>query len=138
MAYLTTQNVIDRLGTPVALELTTDSGSTINETLITSIITEVEGRVNTYVRQRTDATITQADYPQTFAALAGAATAMVGYQLHLRRPPVPEDWTKANAEAIAWLSALAEGKVPLPDNALNSAADWGSQSQNAAKIREDW
>ena len=105
MAFLTAQNVIDRLGSTVALELTTDSGSTPDS---------------------------------TWAACAGAEMSMVGYQLHLRRPPVPEDWTKANDEAVAWLTALAEGKVPLPDASLNAGADWGSQAQNAAKIREDW
>ena len=138
MAFLTAQNVIDRLGSTVALELTTDSGSTPDSTLIAAIIAEVEGRLMTYVRHRTQETISQATYPNTWAACAGAEMSMVGYQLHLRRPPVPEDWTKANDEAVAWLTALAEGKVPLPDASLNAGADWGSQAQNAAKIREDW
>jgi len=138
MAFLTVQNVIDRLGSKVALELTTDSGSAIDEILIASILAEVHGRIMTYVRQRTQETITQATYPNTLAACSGAEMAIVAYQLHLRRDPVSDDWKKANDEAVAWLTALAEGKVPLPDAELNAGADWGSQEPNAAKIREEW
>ena len=138
MAYLTATELVDRLGTPVALKLTTDTGSTVDTALITAIITEVEGRVNSFVAQRTTDEITPASHPNTFVALRGAVVAIAGYQLHLRRHPVPEDWKEANDEAMMWLKALAAGEVPLPDAALNVGAEWGSEDQNAALIHEDW
>ncbi len=137
MAYISTTEVVSRVGNDAALRLTTDSGSTIDTALIQTFIGEVEGRINSVVSTRTGVAITQAAHPNTFAALKGAAMAMTVYRLGTRRPPVPEDWKQTNAEAIEWLDKLAKGELGLPDAALvGDAMEWGGNDQNLATIRD--
>ena len=133
MAYVTSTQIVARLGNDTAVRLTTDSGSTVDKGLIDKLMSEVEGDIDQALRARTAQTITQALYPQTFAMLRGKATAIVIFRLASRRPPVADDWKKLNDEAVAWLEKLAKGEVALPDAALGGTAmDWGSEDQNAA------
>lgn len=133
MAYVTSTQIVARLGNDTAVRLTTDTGSTVDTDLIDAIITEVEAAINQALRTRTAATITQTDYPQTLAMLRGKAVAMVIFNLASRRPPVPEAWANQNKQAREWLDKLAKGEVNLPDTGLNDPGfEWGSADQNAA------
>ena len=133
MAYVIAAEVIARLGTAAAAQLTTESGDTPDSAMITLVIAEVEGRADAAVRSRIATPVDAVGYPKTFAALRGIVMSMAIYALAVRRPPVPKDWTEANEQALRWLAGLAEGKIALPDAGLNSPAPcWGSSAPNAA------
>ena len=135
MAYVTADEIVSRLGSATALQLTTDTGSSPDTAMITEIISQVEGRVDSHLRARVASPITQAAHPNTYAAVRGAVIDMVIFHLAGRRPPVSEGWQKANEKAIRWLEKLAAGDVDLPDAGLNEPNfEWGSEDQNAA----DW
>lgn len=137
MAYVSSQEIVDRIGQDAAIQLTTDSGDVVNTALIDAIIEEVEGEIDQVVRRRTAETITEEVYAQTFAMLRGKAVTMTIYRLKLRRDPVGEDWKAANDKAVEWLDKLAKGEVDLPDEALNEPRfASGCHPQNAAKVRE--
>ena len=132
MAYVTSTQIVARLGNDMAVLLTTDSGSSVDTDLINTIIAEVEAEIDQVLRTRTTETITQSAYPQTFAMLRGKATAIVIFKLHLRRPPVAKEVTDDKNDAKAWLEKLAAGEVNLPDPSFNAdAMVWGGAEQNA-------
>jgi len=137
MAYVTSSEVIARLGgTAAATTLTTETGDTPDTDLIDQWIAEAEARVQQAIRARTTATITQADYPQTWALARGCVFDMVCYRARSRRPPVPKDVADVNTRAIEWLDRLVEGKIDLPDTALNEPdLEYGGEEQNAAADR---
>ncbi|HUU46126.1 MAG TPA: phage protein Gp36 family protein [Planctomycetota bacterium] len=137
MAYVTSAMIVARLGQDRAVQLTTDSGTSVDTAMIDAAITRVEGRINAAVRTRTSEVITEAVYPATFAMLQGLVLDMTVYHLAARRPPVPDDWKEANTEALEWLKLLAKGEVGLPDVGMGGAEfEWGSDDQNAATTRE--
>jgi hypothetical protein len=132
-AYVTSSEIVERLGDDVALQLTTDTGSVVNTSLIDDYIAEVEGDIDQFVRKRTSETITQADYPKTFAMLRGKAVTMTIHRLHLRRDPGSESWKGANEKAVADLERLAKGENAFPDRPLNEPRFIsGSEGQNAS------
>lgn len=137
MAYVTAQTIVDRIGEKTALELTTDTGSVVDTSVITAIINEVEPQVEAALRKRTSATITQAAYPETYSLIVGKVIDMVLFRLAAaRRPSAPAEWKTLHELAIEWLKKLAAGEVDLPDTALNDPEiDWGSEDQNAAAQR---
>lgn len=137
MAYITAQDVVNRIGEPTALRLTTDTGSTVDTTVITAIINEVEPHVETAIRTRIGTTITQANYPADFKLIAGKVMDMVIFKLAAsRRPPAPAEWKQLNDQAVAWLQEFVEGKRNLPTADLNDPQmEWGGEDQNAAAQR---
>lgn len=133
MSYLTSAQVIDRIGTAAATQLTTDSAGSPDTDKIDRIIGEVEGVIDGYLRKRVATPIVGATHPQTLAAVQAMAIRMVVYQLQALRPPIPEDVTTNNAGAIRWLEKLAAGEIDLPDPALNTdRAEWGSTTPTGA------
>ena len=135
MAYVTSAQIVTRLGNEAAVQLTTGSGTTVDTDLIDEIIVEVEADIDQVLQLRTSETITQSSYPKTFAMARGKAVAMTIYQLALRRPPVSDDWKSANDQAVQWLKDLAEGKIALPDADLSTPGlEHGAADQNAAAM----
>jgi phage gp36-like protein len=134
MAYVTAAEVITRVGTEKAAQLTTDSGSTPDSSMISAVILEVEAEINSAVRQRSSTAITGASHPNTLALLAGKSMAMTIYRLCGRRPPVPEDVKDGNGQALQWLSDLVDGKRQLPDDTLNAEGPtWSSSTADASR-----
>ena len=137
MAYVTQEQVVVRLGSQKAAELTTDSGSSPSIELIEDVIDEVEGEIATAVSKRTAVEITLADYTDTFYWLRGIAMALVIASLASRRPPVPEDWQRAATAAKEALGKLAEGQIDLPDTSLQGDRATSSSSRPVMG-REAW
>ena len=133
MAYITAAEVIARIGSTAATQLTTDTGGSPDSTKITAIISEVEALVHSYLRKRTATPIVQSTHPHTYAAVRAVAMRLVIYQLRTLRPPVPEDDKENNAAAIKWLVQIAKGEVDLPDEELNpDRASWSSEDPTEA------
>lgn len=113
MAYVTNQNLIDRVGTTKAAELTADSGSTPDQTVLTGVVAAAEGEVNRYLaRRRAVPVVVTGD--TTLAEMLRELTLDVAqYRLALRRPPVPEQIQKLYEQVIAWLETYAKGEAEL-------------------------
>lgn len=137
MPYIVSADVVSRIGNQKAAELTTDSGSVPDAALIDAIIAEVEAKIDAAVQKRTAEPITLAVFPKLFVALKGCAIALVRWEIHARRPPVPEDWTKAKDAANAWLAQIASGDLALPDaGAVDDDIAWGGNDQVLTEFRE--
>lgn len=132
MSFASAQDLIDLVGSDLALQLSSDTGSVIDKTLIESIISGAEARVLQKVRRRTQVTITQATYPLTYALLRDYTLILARTRLGERRPEVPEAWVKASDEVVKQLNEIAKGEADLPDASLSTAASmkWGSNDQN--------
>ena len=136
-AYVTNADVVDRVGTVKAAQLTTDSGSTPDTDTIDAIIAEIEGEVLSDLRKRTTATITEADHPQSFALLRGLVLARVIKELYGLRPPIPEDVKGASQRAIEHLKELGEHKRDLPDLTLGTGESaWGSSDPVTSRAND--
>ncbi len=136
MNYITSQNVIDRIGNDKAAQLTTDAGSTPDTVKIDAIIAEKEGRANSYISSRVSVPVSASDYPHTYAALKGAVMDMVLCALHSLRSPAPTDIKGSHDRAIEWLKGVADGSVSLPDAGLvSNDGQWNSETKSTS--RED-
>ena len=115
MAYTTTQDVIDRLGNALAAQLTTESSSTTpDQDVITEHRAGAEALVDSYLAKRYQVPIDTAVYTHVAELLKSKALDVCVYELRKRRPPVPDDVTKAYESVVAWLTAVAAGDVDLP------------------------
>jgi len=114
--YANASDWIARVSSPIAIQLTSETGSSADSDLIDTVIGSCEGLVNGYLQRRVSVPVTVGASPQLFAAARGATLDIASYRIHLRRPPVPGDWKIAFDNAMKWLTDLAEGKVSPPDN----------------------
>ena len=131
--YLSASEVVTRIGTTQAAQLTADSGTTPDTTKIGLMIDEVEGVVHGYLSKRITIPVVQADYGETFKAVVGVVMRMTVFQLHALRPPVADAIKSNNESALQWLKDVAAGTIDLPDDSLNTdRAEWGSEDPTEA------
>jgi len=132
--YLVDTDVQVRIPTARLAQLTAESGSDYDPDIVSEAIDAAEGEANGYIAVRYVVPVDLVQFPDLLATLKGAVLDVVVYRLHLRRPPVPEDVTRARDNAIAWFKLISEGKVLLPSptipTSVNSGAAWGSQAAN--------
>ena len=115
MSYATNQNIVDRLGTTLAAQLTTeDSSTTPDQDLITTARSYAEGEIDGYLGRRYKIPVDVSRDARTAALLRGHTITITVYRLHTGRPSVPERVTKDYESAIAWLEKVATGDVVLP------------------------
>jgi len=143
MAYIAGADLENRVGVVRLAKLTTDAGSTPDATAVDEIVQSAEGEVNGYLAKRYAVPVDLTAHPDVQATLKGMCLHVAVYNAHLRRPPVPEDITRARSNAIEWLKMVSEGKVNLPaattpqsTNADDPKPTWGSSPQNASRLRE--
>ena len=143
MAYITNQDVIDRLGTSVAAQLSSETGSSVNAAVVTEVVNAAEGEVNGILAAKFATPVDVSVDAERANALKGVTLKVAVYHLMSRRPPVSETYTKEHDEAIAWLHDVAAGRIKLP-GALTPVAtatdepsfDAGYNEQNAATMRD--
>lgn len=144
MSYIVNQDIIDRVGTKAAAQLT---GDTNGDTPVVTVLDEVrlssEGEVNGYLAKRYAVPVDLTAHPDVAATLKAYALDIAVYRVHLRRPPVAEDIRDARNDAVKWLEGVAKGTIELPaavtpesTTANEPTADWGSKEQNAATLRD--
>lgn len=143
MAYIVNSDIIARVGSAAAVQLSADSGDMVDAAVLDEVRLSSEGEVNGYLAKRYAVPVDLSAHPDLAATLKGFALDVAVYRLHARRPPVPEDIRRMRDEAIKWFENVAKGMIPLPAAATpaSSQADqptiaWGSKPQNAATMRD--
>ena len=115
MAYITNEDIEDRLGAAVLVQLTDDDGDGESEAgVIDEAKLGAEGEVNSYLAQRFQVPIDLELHPELAGLLATLALDLVEYRLRARRPPIPADLMAKHDQVIDWLRAVARGSVQLP------------------------
>lgn len=131
--YLTIVNVVDRVGLARAAQLSAESGSDPDTTVINAIIEEAEGQINAAIEKRYTLPLTLANSATLAAVLRKVAMALTLESLQGRRPPVDEAATSAGNWAREWLKTIAAGDMVLPTGGTGSgtgAGAWGSKPRN--------
>ncbi len=143
MAYITNQDIIDRVGTQTAAQLTTDSGSVPDQDVLDEVRLSAEGEVNGYLGKRYKVPVDLTDHPGVEGTLKGFTLDVAVYHLQTRRPPVAEAYKKLYDDAIKWCVAAGKGGVVLPAESTPASTtsddpkpEWGSKDKNADTLRE--
>lgn len=114
MAYIVNQDIIDRLGTAKAAQLTAETGATPSTTVLDEIRLSSEGEVNGYLARRYAVPVDLTTHADLAATLKGFTLDVAVYRAHGRRPPVPEAAKDSYESAKEWLLRVSEGKIVLP------------------------
>ena len=115
MAYVTNDDIQDRLGAATYLQLTDDDGDgQPDQAVVDEARLGAEGAVNSYLAQRYQTPIDTTEFPELAGLLATVTLDLVEHQLRARRPPVPSDVADRRADTLAWLAKVATGAVALP------------------------
>ncbi len=143
MAYIVNADIVLRVGDDATVQLTADTGSSVDATVLDEIRLSSEGEVNGYLAKRYAVPVDLSAHPDAAGTLKGFTLDLAVYRLHTRRAPANKDVQQMRDNAIEWLKGIAEGKINLPvavTPAATTADDpivaWGSKEQNAAGMRD--
>lgn len=112
--YASVQQLIDRLGTARAAQLTAESGSTPDGDLLLTIIDEAEGEVNSYLARRFAVPVDLGAHPELAGMLRSRTLDVAVFRTMARRPPVPEPIKAMYDSAVKALREMAAGDSNLP------------------------
>ncbi len=115
MAYVTNNDIEERLGTAAYVQLTDDAGTGSADTdKVDEARLGAEGEVNSYLGRRYQVPIDLTRHAEVADVLKSFVLDLVEYRLHARRPPVPGAVSNKRNQAIAWLDRVARADVVLP------------------------
>jgi phage gp36-like protein len=118
MPYMTTTDLETRVGTQTAAELTTESGSTPDATIMGETVDAALGEVDSYLSRRYAVPIDTVAFPQVANVLLSMSLDIAVYRLHTRRQPAPEGIEQSRNNAIEWLKMVSDGTILLPAAAV--------------------
>ncbi len=122
MAYITNTDIQERLGSTTYVSLTDDDGDSIADVgVVDEARLGAEGEVNSYLARRFAVPIDLTMHTDLVDLLKSITLDLVEYRLRSRRPPVSQDSLRKRADAIVWLTKIAEGKIDLPSAAAVAA-----------------
>lgn len=122
MAYIVNTDIQERLGSTTYVSLTDDDGDSVADVgVVDEVRLGAEGEVNSYLARRFAVPIDLTVHTDLVDLLKSITLDLVEYRLRLRRPPVPQDSLRKMADAIVWLTKIAEGKIDLPSAASVAA-----------------
>jgi phage gp36-like protein len=141
MAYIVNQDIIDRVGTSRAAQLTTDSGTTPSQAVLDEVRGGAEGEANGYLARRYAVPVDLTAHADLAGTLKTFVLDIAVYRLHLRRPPAPDHAAQSRKEAVEWLKLVAKGEIVLPAAVTPAAttsdypvAEWGSMTQDHPEV----
>ena len=115
MAYITNADIQERLGSAAYVQLTDDDGDNQADVgVVDEARLAAEGEVNSYLARRYEVPIDLTVHPELADVLASMTLDLVEYRLRLRRPPVGKQALETRAQAISWLTRVADGRIDLP------------------------
>jgi len=142
MAYITNEDIENRLGAATLVQLADDDGDGEAETaVIDEARLGAEGEVDSYLAQRFQVPIDLSLHPELGGLLATLALDLAEYRLRARRPPIAADVVAKRDQVTDWLRAVARGSAQLPSAqvvAANPAAGISiSVSGAERRLQED-
>lgn len=137
MAYITNEDIQERLGSNTYVQLTDDDG---NGTADVGVVDEArlgaEGEVNSYLARRFQVPIDLTIHTDLADLLATVTLDLVEYRLRARRPPLSDDARRRQAQALDWLQRVADGRINLPSaTAVASNTTRGALGQVSGENR---
>ena len=129
MAYCTQTDIAKLIPNQELAELTTDSGSTPDATIITEAIAKADAEIDSYLGVKYSVPFTS---PSTRVKSLSEDIAL--YYLYLRRSAVPEARVKSYDDAIAYLKDVAASVAVLPDDGTTTGGSQAPQLSSAASI----
>jgi phage gp36-like protein len=113
--YATQAQLIERFHDEASLaKLTEATATTVTEATITRILNQAQGMVDSYIGARLAVPVDVGAHTAAAPILRDLTLDLAVHAVHLLRPSVPEDVTKARDDAIAWLDKFVAGKAVLP------------------------
>ena len=115
MAYISNEDIEERLGTQTYVQLTDDDGDAVADVgVVDEARLGAEGEVNSYLARRYRLPIDLAAHPELADLLATITLDLVEFRLHTRRPPVSDAVVQKQHRALQWLQRIADGTIDLP------------------------
>jgi phage gp36-like protein len=118
MAYITTSDLSQRLGTTLYARLTDRvNGASANSTVAQQIVDEAEALANSYLARRYQTPVDLTAHPELAKALAGRVLDLAEAAAWRSSPFVsgpPQRVTQLHAAALLWFEEVAVGRVLLP------------------------
>lgn len=116
MSYASAQDVIDRLGTELAAELTNEgqSSTTPDSIMIAEHVAGADAVIDGYLAQRYATPVSVAAQPSIAALLKRLTLDVAIHSLHGRALDIPEAIKSAYDAALALLKDFQAGKASLP------------------------
>ncbi len=118
MAYVTTEQLSQRLGATVYARLTDRvDGTTASTTVAQQIVADAEAEANSYLAQRYKTPVDLAAHPELADVLRLRVLDLAEYAAWKGSPFVSDPPQRVQAVytvALRWLSDLAAGRLPLP------------------------
>ena len=140
MAYITNDDIVARVGTAAAVQLTTDSGDTPDSAVLDRVRLAAEGEVNGYIGKRYAVPVDLSAHPESEGLVVGVTLNVAVYHLNSRRPPAAEAYEPLYKHAKEWLMGVARGDIVLPaattpasTTADDPMAGWGSSTPNMSR-----
>jgi len=137
MAYITNQDIIDRVGTSAAAQLTTDSGATPDQDVIDEVRNASEGEVNGYLAKRYTVPVDLTTHTDLADTLKSFTLDVAVYRLMGRRGRISESYKQAYENAKEWLTKVSEGKIVLPAATTPEAPTGDAQVLGYGKYRDN-
>ncbi len=138
MAYVTNNDIEERLGTAAYIQLTDDTGSgSADIDKVDEARLGAEGEVNSYLGRRYAVPIDLAAHAEVADVLKSFVLDLVEYRLHSSRPPVSSAVSSKRNQAIAWLDRVAKAEVILPSVepiAENPAKGFAAETSSNERI----
>ena len=115
MAYITNADIEERLGSDTYVQVADDDGDGVADAgVVDEARLGAEGEVNSYLGCRYQVPISLTAHADLADVLASFTLDLAEYRLRVRRPPVPKDVLDKRAQAIEWLTRVADGLLTLP------------------------
>ena len=122
MAYISSADIQERLGSSAYVQLADDDGDGVADVgVVDEARLGAEGEVNSYLARRYQVPIDLTVHTDLVDLLTSITLDVAEYRLRLRRPPVSDDARRRYSQTIEWLERLARGVIELPAAATVAA-----------------
>lgn len=139
MSYVSTNDVQERLGDGLYVQLTDDTGSgSADLDKVNEAIQGADGETNSYLGLRYAVPVDLTGQTMISEVLKSFVLDLVEHRLHSRRPPVPEDIRRKRSEALTWLRRVSEGEIVLPSATTVPRSEAADVPGRASGTKRRW
>ncbi len=144
MAYIDNADIILRVTNDTAVQLTSETGSVVDTTVLDDVRESAEAEVESYLSVRYYVPVDVSGDTKLARLLKDVTLHLAIYKLYSRRPiKVPETVEKARDDTIKWLVRVTQGRVLLPATVTPASTTSndpgqgsGGQAPNLSTLRD--